>query len=75
MKVKYLILKSGEIKEKVSSTSYGENCHVAPAIVGENYADLNEKVTKYLDGLMEEINKKYCECPHCKGWGIIEEKI
>ena len=63
------------IKDKVSSTSYGENCHVAPAIVGENYADLNEKVTKYLDGLMEEINKKYCECPHCKGWGIIEEKI
>ena len=24
--------------------------------------------------LMEQINKKYCECPNCNGWGIVEEK-
>ena len=53
---------------------YGEDCVVAPSIIGENYEDLTNKVKQYLDELMEQINKKYCECPHCKGWGIIEEE-
>ena len=53
---------------------YGEDCVVAPSIIGENYEDLANKVKQYLDELMEQINKKYCECPHCKGWGIIEEE-
>ena len=43
-----------------------------PEIVGENYNDLAEKVDKYLDDLMKEINKNYCECPNCKGWGVVE---
>ena len=44
----------------------------APSIIGENYQDLQNKVDKFLTELMSQINKKYCECPTCKGWGIIE---
>ena len=37
-----------------------------------NYQDLQNKVEKFLTELISQINKKYCECPTCKGWGIIE---
>lgn len=59
-------------KDKESSTSYGSDCKVAPSIVGENYMDLQNKVENYLSELMKQINKNYCECPSCKGWGIVE---
>lgn len=59
-------------KDKPSSSDYGQDCQLAPSIVGENYVDLQNKVEKYLDELMKEINKKYCECPNCKGWGVVE---
>lgn len=58
-----------EFQDKPSRTY---DCKVAPTIVGENYIDLQNKVEKYLSELMEQINKKYCECPNCKGWGIVE---
>ena len=45
---------------------------VAPSIVGKNYKDLQDKIETYLSDLMKQINKKYCECPNCKGWGVIE---
>ena len=45
---------------------------VVPSIVGKNYKDLQDKIENYLSDLMTQINKKYCECPHCKGWGIVE---
>lgn len=61
-------------KNSSTSTDYGKDCVVAPSIVGENYKDLQNKVEKYLSELMKQINKKYCECPSCKGWGVIEEK-
>lgn len=61
-------------KDKRSSSDYGKECMVVPSIVGENYTDLQKKVEKYLEDLMKQINKKYCECPNCKGWGIVEEK-
>ena len=32
----------------------------------------NILVDKNLTELISQINKKYCECPTCKGWGIIE---
>jgi hypothetical protein len=51
---------------------YGKDCVVAPSIIGENYEDLKNKVEKYLNELMDRINKKYCECPQCRGWGIVE---
>ena len=59
-------------KDKASSSSYGNDCKVAPSIVGENYTDLQNKVENYLSELMKQINKNYCECPNCKGWGIVE---
>lgn len=59
-------------KNSSTSTDYGRNCIVAPSIIGENYQDLQNKIEKYLSELMAQINKKYCECPACKGWGIVE---
>ena len=61
-------------KDKPSSSNYGKDCVIAPSITGENYTDLQNKVDKYLSELMQQINKKYCECPTCKGWGIVEEE-
>ena len=60
------------IKRSPNDCNYGDNCHVIPSIRGKNYADLIQKVDKYLDKLMSTINKNYCECPNCKGWGIVE---
>lgn len=59
-------------KDKPTSTDYGKECRVAPSIVGENYIDVQERVENYLSELMKQINKKYCECPNCKGWGVVE---
>ena len=61
-------------KDKPSSNNYGKDCVIAPSITGENYTYLQKKVYKYLSELMQQINKKYCECPTCKGWGIVEEE-
>lgn len=60
------------LKDGSKSSDYGNDCVKAPSIVGENYQDLQNKVEKYLSELMSQINKKYCECPTCKGWGIVE---
>lgn len=60
------------LKRKPENTNYGDDCCLAPCIIGENYADLTEKVEKYLEELMASINKEYCECPNCKGWGVVE---
>ena len=61
-------------KDKASSSDYGADCRIAPSIEGENYVDLQNKVENYLSELMKHINKNYCECPNCKGWGIVEVK-
>lgn len=60
------------LKDNKTSSDYGNDCVVAPSIIGKNYQDLQNKIEKYLSELMEQINKKYCECPTCKGWGIVE---
>lgn len=60
------------IKSKPSDSDYGKDCCLAPVITGENYEDLTRKVDQYLDELMASINKKYCECTNCKGWGVVE---
>lgn len=60
------------LKRRASDTDYGKDCRLAPCIIGENYADLTEKVEKYLEELMKVINKEFCECPNCKGWGVVE---
>lgn len=59
-------------KDGNTSSDYGRDCIVAPSIIGENYQDLQNKIEKYLSELMAQINKRYCECPTCKGWGIVE---
>jgi hypothetical protein len=40
-------------------------------IGAENDTKLKEKIDKYLDELMEEINRPLEDCPHCKGAGCV----
>lgn len=61
------------LKRKHSDSDYGGS-KLAPEIIGENQIDLQNKIDQYLDELMQTINKKYCECPNCQGWGIVEVK-
>lgn len=62
------------IKNKPGGNDYGKDCSLPPSITGKNYEDLTEKVNNYLSELMKTINKKYCECPKCKSWGVVEVK-
>ncbi|WP_288682255.1 hypothetical protein [uncultured Eubacterium sp.] len=59
-------------KDKESTNDIGDDCRVAPSITGKNYIDLQNKIENYLSELMKQINKKYCECSNCKGWGVVE---
>lgn len=36
-----------------------------------NYRELEEKIEKFLNNLMEAINKPFIDCPNCKGQGVI----
>jgi hypothetical protein len=38
---------------------------------GSSHADLKEKVQKYLDDLIAEINRPLTDCQACKGMGIV----
>jgi hypothetical protein len=60
------------LKRRSSDSSYGNNCALAPVMYGKNQTELEDKVNSYLENLMKEINKQYVECPHCKGWGVVE---
>lgn len=61
------------LKRKPSDSDYGGSS-LAPEITGKNQLDLQTNVDRYLGELMTTINKKYCECPQCQGWGIVEVK-
>ncbi|MGG1659584.1 hypothetical protein [Brevibacillus sp. NRS-1366] len=38
---------------------------------GENEKDLQNNIDNYLSELINEINRPYTECVHCKGYGVI----
>lgn len=42
-----------------------------PAMFAENESALEKKMNEWLTGLMAEINRPLCECPHCSGKGIV----
>lgn len=42
---------------------------------GKNEDDLKQNIQKYLDELMEVINRPLIECEHCKGYGVIENEV
>lgn len=44
---------------------------VIQGIKGDNATDLQEKLDKYLEDLMNIINEPLSDCPHCKGMGVI----
>jgi hypothetical protein len=60
------------LRRSTMDSTYGNDCKLAPSFFGKNQTDLENKINQYLDELMAEINKQYIECPHCKGWGVIE---
>lgn len=45
---------------------------VIPEMCANNETELKEKVDKWLEGLIELINKPLCQCPQCKGTGYID---
>lgn len=42
---------------------------------GSNYDDLQANIDSYLKELADKINEPICDCPYCKGTGVILEKI
>ncbi|WP_249436129.1 hypothetical protein [Paenibacillus sp. Marseille-Q4541] len=42
---------------------------------GKNEDDLKNNIQKFLDELMERINKPLVECEHCKGFGVISDEV
>ena len=44
-----------------------------PEMCANSESELKEKVDKWLDGLIEIINKPLCQCPECRGTGYIGE--
>ncbi len=42
-----------------------------PEMCAKSESELKEKVDKWLDGLIEIINKPLCQCPECNGTGYV----
>lgn len=64
-----------DIYEITTEASYLKGiCKYPEPVIGKNAKDLEEKINQVLEEIMKEINKKYCECPTCQGWGYVEEK-
>lgn len=42
---------------------------------GSSYEDLQVNIDSYLKELIDKINEPIYDCPHCKGTGVILEKI
>lgn len=47
----------------------------SPTFNGDNAEDLKNKVEAYLEELLEEINRPYVDCKHCKGAGVVLEGV
>jgi hypothetical protein len=47
-----------------------QNYTVIKPFSGDNYADMIEKINKYLGNLITEINEPLVDCPHCHGTGV-----
>lgn len=63
------------IPEEAKRASYSVNSCVAPQLSGENYLDLENNIKEYLEELISKINEPVQDCPHCKGSGVIVEKV
>ena len=63
------------IKSKNSDRSYGDDCTIPQPFVGETYEKLIENMNKYLEDLINYINKPLEDCPHCKGMGVIFKEM
>ncbi|MFF2834279.1 hypothetical protein ACFVSK_21145, partial [Cellulosimicrobium cellulans] len=59
---------------EVAPSSYNSYPVIQP-FEGKNEEDLKQNIQKYLDELMEAINKPLVECVHCKGYGVILDEV
>ncbi|MBT2759935.1 hypothetical protein [Paenibacillus sp. ISL-20] len=59
---------------EVAPSSYNSYPVIEP-FEGKNEEDLKQNIQKYLDELMEVINKPLVECEHCKGYGVILNEV
>lgn len=47
---------------------------IIPEMVANSESELKEKVNKWLEGIISEINKPLVVCPHCHGNGVIYDE-
>ncbi|KAF6630588.1 hypothetical protein H6F38_14265 [Paenibacillus sp. EKM208P] len=59
---------------ETSPKSYDRYPIIEP-FVGKNEEDLKMNIQKFLDELMEVINRPLIECEHCKGYGVINYEV
>ncbi|MGV2887175.1 hypothetical protein [Paenibacillus taichungensis] len=52
-----------------------ESYPVIESFTGKNEEDLRQNIQKFLDELMEVINKPLVECENCKGHGVINYEV
>jgi hypothetical protein len=54
----------------VAPKSY-QSYNIVKPFEGKSYEDMIENMNKFLEELIEEINRPYIDCPHCNGMGVI----
>ncbi|QNR65443.1 hypothetical protein IAQ67_16240 [Paenibacillus peoriae] len=59
---------------ETSPKSYDRYPIIEP-FVGKNEEDLKMNIQKFLDELMEVINRPLIECEHCKGYGVFNYEV
>jgi len=43
----------------------------SPSFEGENWEDIEQKIKKYLEDLINKINEPLIDCKYCKGMGVV----
>lgn len=67
----YVSARSVEVFEMTNSTDNYKGYTPIKPITAKNEDELNEKVSKLCQDLIEMINEPLVDCPHCKGMGVI----
>lgn len=67
--------KSFKIFSMTSKADNYKGYPVLPELYASNTEELNNKITKILENLMEQINSKVEVCSHCGGTGIVDNNI
>ena len=71
MKKKYVTDRNLTVFEMTHDEKNYEGYTLVKPFTGKNLKDLHEKIKKYLDDLIEMINKPVKDCPNCCGRGVV----